>query len=164
MPVKPVLYRFETCWKLQAALPEVWAAIYDSDNWPQWWKGVKSVHRLREGDANGLHAINAYVWKSWLPYELHFELELEEEKPLAFLRCKASGELAGEGIFHISEQDGIVTVLYNWNVYTQKTWMNVLAPLAKPFFYYNHRIVMQWGAAGLARKLHAKLVSFSSKP
>lgn len=195
MSVKPVLYQFETTWELQASLPEVWDVIYNSDQWPLWWKGVLSVKRLRDGmsgipvnapnnlhdknhdvpgddnfnstptgSSNGLHAVNAYVWKSWLPYELHFTLELVEEVPLKLIRCKADGELAGEGIFRISEANGIVSVRYNWNVYTQKNWMNILAPLARPFFYYNHKLVMKWGAEGLAKKLHAKLAGFSSRP
>ncbi len=164
MPVSPVPYHFETTWQLEAPLHAVWDAIYDTDHWPQWWKGVLSVHRLQEGDAVGLHARNAYVLKSRMPYALRFNLELEEKEPYRLLRCKATGELVGEGIFHISEQAGAVTVQYNWNVYTQKAWMNILAPIARPFFHANHRQVMRWGAEGLARRLNARLLRFTSLP
>jgi hypothetical protein len=48
---------------------------------------------------------------------------------------------------------------YDWNVRTTKSWMNLLAPLARPLFQWNHKVVMQQGAEGLARRLNARLVS-----
>jgi hypothetical protein len=34
--------------------------------------------------------------------------------------------------------------------------MNLLAPLARPIFRWNHDVVMDWGADGLARRLGVK--------
>jgi hypothetical protein len=34
-----------------------------------------------------------------------------------------------------------------------KPRMNLLAPAARPLFTWNHDVVMDWGAGGLARKL-----------
>jgi hypothetical protein len=31
--------------------------------------------------------------------------------------------------------------------------MNLLAPIAKPFFSWNHNVVMGWGGEGLAKRL-----------
>lgn len=36
-------YAFITRWQVRAPLPEVWDLIYDSVQWPQWWKGVLAV-------------------------------------------------------------------------------------------------------------------------
>ena len=33
-------YRFLTTWCLEAPIEPVWEAIHDSENWPQWWRGV----------------------------------------------------------------------------------------------------------------------------
>lgn len=162
--IQPAIYRFETNWQLQASLPAVWDAIYATAHWPGWWKGIRSVTNLRPADANNLHAMNAYTLRSRMPYVLRFNLELVEEIPYTLLRCACTGDLEGEGIFHITAAAGIVNVKYNWNVCTKKGWMNVLAPLARPFFNANHREVMRWGAEGLAAKLGVRLVGFSSRP
>lgn len=162
--IQPAIYRFETNWQLQASLPAVWDVIYATEQWPAWWKGILSVTQLRPADADGLHAVNTYALRSRMPYVLRFNLELVEEVPRALLRCACTGDLEGEGIFHITATGGIINVRYNWNVRTKKRWMNVLAPLARPFFNANHREVMRWGAEGLAGRLGAPLVGFSSRP
>ena len=42
---------------------------------------------------------------------------------------------------------------YDWNVATTKAWMNLLAPVARPVFKWNHDVVMGWGAEGISKKL-----------
>jgi hypothetical protein len=37
--------------------------------------------------------------------------------------------------------------------------MNLLAPVARPIFKWNHDVVMGWGAEGLARKLGVERLS-----
>jgi hypothetical protein len=36
--------------------------------------------------------------------------------------------------------------------------MNLLAPIARPLFKWNHDVVMHWGGEGLARRLGVRLV------
>ena len=48
---------------------------------------------------------------------------------------------------------GVTTVTYDWNIVTTKRWMNLLAPVAKPFFQWNHDVVMEWGRECLEKKL-----------
>jgi hypothetical protein len=38
--------------------------------------------------------------------------------------------------------------------------MNLLAPIARPFFRWNHDTIMRWGAEGLAKKLNSRLPGF----
>jgi hypothetical protein len=65
----------------------------------------------------------------------------------------ASGELEGTGVWTFSHANGITTVRYDWNVDTTKRWMNRLAPIARPFFQWNHDVVMTWGQQGLEKLL-----------
>ena len=52
--------------------------------------------------------------------------------------------------------DGNETILrYDWNVETTKRWMNLLAPIARPLFKWNHNVVMSWGAKGIEERLGA---------
>jgi hypothetical protein len=36
--------------------------------------------------------------------------------------------------------------------------MNLLSPIAKPFFRWNHNVIMRWGGIGLAKRLGCKLL------
>ena len=151
-------YSFVTKWEIEASLEQVWDTIYTSLEWPQWWKGVLSVQEIEKEDVNGINGVNAYTWKSVLPYELTFTMRLTEKEPMKRLKGIAFGELEGQGEWIFNEQNGIIQIQYNWDVYTKKVWMNYLSFLLKPAFRYNHNVVMHWGAMGLAKKLQAKLV------
>ena len=109
-------YRFLTTWCLGAPIDPVWDAIYDSERWPQWWRGVERVVELAPGDEDGLGQRAAYTWRSRLPYELTFEVELTRQERPHLLEGEASGELAGTGTWRLSEGGGVTTVLYEWDV------------------------------------------------
>ena len=57
---------------ITAPINDVWYSIYESEDWPNWWKGVKRVKMLKENDTTGVNGIREYTWKSVLPYELRF--------------------------------------------------------------------------------------------
>ena len=71
----------------------------------------------------------------------------------------AEGELTGRGHWRLYEHAGVTAVTYDWNVRTTKSWMNLIAPLAKPIFEYNHNVVMRWGGEGLAGRLDCNLLA-----
>jgi hypothetical protein len=51
-------------------------------------------------------------------------------------------------------EDGRATLVrYDWNIRTNRWWMNVLAPLAGGLFKSNHDFVMRSGAEGICRRL-----------
>jgi uncharacterized protein YndB with AHSA1/START domain len=149
-------YRFLTIWCLEAPIDPVWEAIYDSERWPEWWRGVESVVEVAPGDEDGVGQVGRYVWKSRLPYELDFEMMTTRVERPHLLEGEASGELAGTGRWRLFEADGTTAVLYEWNVRTTRPWMNLLAPLARPVFAWNHDWVMRNGGEGLARRLGAR--------
>jgi uncharacterized protein YndB with AHSA1/START domain len=152
-------YRFLTTWLLEADRERVWDAIYESERWPQWWKGVLEAEKLEEGDEAGVGQYGRYVWKSKLPYRLEFFVRTTKVEKPRLLEGDASGELAGTGRWRLFEQDGVTAVLYEWNVRTTKPWMNAVGPLARPVFERNHDLVMRWGGEGLARRLGVKLLA-----
>ena len=154
----PSQYSFVTNWELKAPLQDVWDAVYNSLEWPQWWRGVRSVVEIKENDANGINGIRRYKWKSFLPYQLTFSMRLTEKDLLRRLKGVAFGELEGTGVWAFTEQNGIVHVQYKWNIITNKKWMNTFVFLLKPVFKFNHNIVMQWGGKGLAKKLGTNLL------
>jgi uncharacterized protein YndB with AHSA1/START domain len=151
-------YQFVTTWCLEAPIEPVWDAIYDSERWPEWWRGVESVVELNPGDENGVGQVGRYVWKSRLPYELEFQVVTTRVDRPHLLEGEASGELAGTGRWRLFESDGTTAVIYEWNVRTTRPWMNLLGPLARPVFAWNHDWVMRNGGVGLARRLGTRLL------
>ena len=45
------------------------------------------------------------------------------------------------------------------SVWNETRWMNMLAPVARPLFEWNHNVVMNWGAKGLSERLGASVVA-----
>ena len=99
------------------------------------------------------------AWRSRIPYDLEFEFTVHDMDEPCSMSGEADGELTGSGQWRLFEQDGVTAVTYEWNVHTTKPWMNVLAPVARPIFEYNHNVVMRWGGEGLARRLGCNLLA-----
>jgi uncharacterized protein YndB with AHSA1/START domain len=158
-------YRFLTTWVLDADRERIWDAIHASERWPGWWRGVERMVELEPGDESGVGQLARYTWRSKLPYELEFEMRTTRVERPHLIEGEASGELAGTGRWRLFEQgaaggDGPTTaVVYEWNVRTTRAWMNLLAPIARPIFAWNHDYVMRNGGEGLARLLGCRLLA-----
>lgn len=149
-------YKFLSTWKIEAPIGRVWQTLNDVGGWPGWWKGVVSVVELEPGDDNGVGSIRRTTWKSALPYKLEFDSEVIRVEHERYIEARAFGELEGVGIWHLMNDGGSGTrVDYDWRVKTTKPWMNAIAPLARPFFRWNHDVIMKWGEQGIKRHLAA---------
>lgn len=152
-------YEFVTIWRVEAPIEAVWEVINDSQNWSQWWRGVLKVKEIKNGDQNGVGDIFRSRWRSRLPYTLEFDSEVVRVEHLKQIEARAFGELEGSGIWTLTkESENVTNVRYDWRVKTTKAWMNWFAPIAKPFFRWNHDAIMRWGAEGLAKKLNCRLL------
>lgn len=153
-------YNFVTVWRFESPLEPVWNLVYHSKDWPRWWRGVESVEELESGGGADDHvgSLYRYTWKSKLPYRLKFDMRLTRVEPMSVIEGEAVGELKGRGRWQLSDAGGVTTVRYDWNVETTRRWMNLVAPLARPLFKWNHNVVMGWGAEGLSKRLGVPLV------
>jgi hypothetical protein len=145
-------YRLLSTWILATPVERVWDALDDALRWPEWWHGVERVE---------LVAPNRYrsTWRSALPYSVSFEFSVERREAPYLLAGRASGELAGEGVWRLYEARGQTASTWEWSVRTTARWMNALGPVARPAFVWNHDVVMRRGAHGLARRLGCRLVA-----
>ena len=151
-------YEFVTIWRVEAPRERIWTEIHNSNEWPTWWKGVESVVEVRKGDETGVGSIRRYTWKSKLPYRLSFDMQTIRIEPPVLLEGIAIGELEGRGLWQLSIEGSETIVRYDWNVNTTKRWMNLLAPIARPVFEWNHNAVMSWGAQGLGERLGVSVI------
>jgi uncharacterized protein YndB with AHSA1/START domain len=155
-------YSFLTTWCLEAPREPVWDAIWASERWPEWWRGVVGAKTMVEGDEDGIGQVGHYTWRSRLPYDLEFEMRTTRVLKPHLLEGQAKGELAGTGLWRLFEQDGdtpVTAVVYEWNVSTTKPWMNLFSPIARPVFERNHDWVMRNGGEGLAKLLGCRLLA-----
>jgi uncharacterized protein YndB with AHSA1/START domain len=146
-------YIFITQWWFDAPIERVWDAIRDSEKWPEWWRSVVSVEKIRPGDADGVGDVRRYTWRGRLPYELTFDMKTTRVEELHRIEGTASGELEGRGIWRLVSEESGTSVRYDWNVRATKRWMRLLAPVARPIFAWNHDKVMADGERGLRKLL-----------
>ena len=146
-------YAFITQWWFDAPIERVWDAIRNSEKWPEWWRSVVSVEKLREGDANGVGDMRRYTWRGRLPYKLRFDMTTTRVEAPNRIDGTASGELEGTGVWRLAPDNDGTSVRYDWNVRATKRWMRLLAPVARPIFSWNHDAVMADGEKGLRRLL-----------
>ncbi|MEA2355795.1 MAG: hypothetical protein QOD61_1924 [Solirubrobacteraceae bacterium] len=151
-------YKFLTTWCVDAPLEQVWDVLNETESYPEWWKGVQAVELLRDGDDQGVGQVSRFSWRSVLPYTLRFDMRVTRVERPHLIEGQATGELEGRGIWRLYEGNG-TAVVYDWQVRTTQAWMNLLGPVARPAFAWNHDLVMRQGGLGLAAKLGAPLVA-----
>jgi hypothetical protein len=93
---------------------------------------------------------------------VRFDLRVTRNERPWLLEGQATGVLEGLGRWTLTRQEGGTTVNYLWAVRTTRWWMNLLAPIARPFFTRNHDAVMTNGGKSLARHLKARLLHHES--
>ena len=144
---------------MEAPRERAWEVIDDALSWPEWWRGVVRVDELDPGGPNRVGSRYEIEWRSRLPYPLVFEFTTERVERPRVMEGRAEGELAGLGRWRLFEDAGVTAVVYEWNVRTTKPWMNMLGPVARPVFAWNHDVVMRWGGEGLARRVGGRLLA-----
>jgi len=143
-------YTLVTVWRIRAPLEMVWGVLSRPERWPTWWPYVKRVEMLSPGNPKtGIGLVHRHHWSTCLPYGLRFELEALEIKPFTHVRTRVSGDLVGVGWCRTRASGPVTLIRFDWHVHTVPRWMNVLSPLARPVFLWNHQRVMAAGERAL---------------
>ena len=150
-------YHFVSIWQIQAPIERVWEEIYHAERWPSWWKYVVGVDELEPGAANGVGRRLHLLFRTRLPYTLGFDVRVTRVQPPSELVAETTGELEGTGRWTLTSVDGGTRVRYNWDIRTTRRWMNLLAPVGRQAFSWNHDELMREGAQSLARRLDVDL-------
>jgi hypothetical protein len=118
---------------------------------------VVGVEELEPGAADGVGKRLRLLFRTRLPYTLGFDVRVTRVQRPSELEAEATGELEGTGRWTLTPADGGTLVRYNWDIRTTRWWMNLLAPVARPMFSWNHDQLMREGGQSLARHLGADL-------
>lgn len=161
-------YRFLTEFELSSSPSAVEEALRDVTGWPTWWRWARRIDLLTPE-----HGVVGARYRNWIStpllYGFVYDTEIVEVGN-DLIRLDVSGDLAGSGLFrHRSTPDGGSFLSFEWSVETRKRWMNVLAPLARPVFTWNHHLLMSDFGDGLGRAsdgdlLHTRHVAPGPSP
>lgn len=146
-------YSFVTTWRLQAPVGRVWEAIRDYQAWPLWWPSVVEARQISPGSPDGSGEVATFTFRTRLPYRVCFTMTTTSVRAPYELDGRAAGELEGTGRWRLAAEGDATIVHYYWDVRTTRRFMNLLAPLARPIFAWNHDQVMESGRCGLERLL-----------
>ncbi len=149
-------YAFTTHWYLDAPIDRVWGVLHDWQQWPRWWPQVQQVTAHHLDGLDGLGGVRRFIWATPLGYQLRLDLTTTRLEEPHWMEGTAVGDLEGVGCWHLQADGEGTAVTYTWKVRTNKRWMNLLAPLARPLFAWNHDLVMRSGYNGLVRHLQAQ--------
>ena len=156
-------FKFVSRWELSSGREQVWDALVDFNNWPIWWPGLQKVVETIHGDSNGIGQKATAVWRGPVGYSLKMAIEAVERVHPDYLRGVASGDVVGEGTWHLgTTEDNWTSIEFDWDVRANRKWMEFLAPVARPLFVSSHDHVMKEGAEGIATHLSCNMRDFSA--
>ena len=141
-------YEFHSRWLIPTDLAIVEAIILDSKRWRVWWPDIIRV----EGEPVPGYVGARYqvTWRSVVGYTLDLAIIVTGYTEGEQMTFDSSGDLDGHGTFMLSQLPSQPTeIAISWSVTTTKRWMNLFAPVLRPFFAWNHRLLMSRGEKGL---------------
>ncbi|MDP9226742.1 MAG: SRPBCC family protein [Actinomycetota bacterium] len=150
-------YLFVTTWEVLVPIERLWPEVKDPETWSTWWPGLVAVKEIEPGDDQARGAVMEFRFKSRLPYTLSFRGRITRVEPPTLIEIRTVGELEGVAVYELEDLGERTRTCLRWSVRTTKPWMNILAPLARPLFSWNHDLLMKAGARGLSRKLGAEV-------
>lgn len=154
-----VLYHFVTDIRVAASPDEAWDVLVDPTTWPGWWRRLRRVEVTAPGRPDGVGMRYRVTVRAALPYTLSFESETTRIRRPSYWEARVLGELQGTGLYEVFPVDGGSGVRHTWIVATTRPWMNLLAPVARPVFAWNHAVLMRDFATGFAGRLGVRLLS-----
>jgi hypothetical protein len=142
-------YSFVTTWRVTAPIGKVWDALQCIS---VWWPGMATPRHLNPGQ-DGVGARYERVTRGKLPYNLRYVITVTRYEPPHVCTYDSEGDLVGKGSYVLTTAGDATEVVFTWDVTTTGRAMNLLAPLLKPLFAWNHNWVMTEGLKGLERYL-----------
>ena len=116
-----------------------------------WWPGV-AVAESRAVLAPGTSLLLAV--RSPLGYRLRVRLTITDIERGRMLAAAGAGDLRGTGRVEIAAAAGeAASVVFHWDVVTERPWMNATAFALRPVFVRAHERVMARGERGLRAAL-----------
>ncbi len=133
---------------------EVYTILSDAEALARWWPAVYlDVKEVEKGDLNSIGKKVKLFTKGWLPYTIRWDFEvIENIKPVTFT-IKASGDLAGKGVWLLRQDGDFCNVSFDWRIEAEKRFLKTFSFILKPIFSANHKWAMKKGEESLKLEL-----------
>ena len=105
------VYSFLSTWCLEAPREPVWEAIWESERWPEWWRGVVAAKKLAEGDLD--------FFARALPQTEHWRLLPQVIDDAVFLDIEAAGEKVT--VAGVLDRDGLASFLEDLSGFRERS-------------------------------------------
>jgi hypothetical protein len=136
-------YRYTNIWRLKYRPEEVHRVLEDLGEYPRWWPEVRRVDRVDDDTVR-------IVARSLLPYSLIFEAtDRRQDKQSGVLEIAMRGDLEGFSRWTIEADRAGTCATFEEDVIARKESLRRLAFVARPFFRWNHSLMMRNGRRGL---------------
>lgn len=154
-------YHFLSDFTMTSRRDAVWDALKAVEAWPSWWRWLKRIDVVRAATSeNGVGAIYRNHIGSPTGYSFTFEGETSDVEHLRRIDLTLTGEIDGRIRYLLSDHpSGGTRIAYAQLVETPKWWMNLLAPIARPGFTWNHDKLMTDFGRGLAKASGGELLT-----
>ncbi len=137
-------YRFVNVWHLKFRPEEVYSVLEDVGEYPRWWPEVRRVDRIDDSTVR-------IVARSVLPYSLTFRAtDSRRDERSGVLEIAMLGDLDGFSRWTIEPERAGTLATFEEEVIARKKSLRRLAWVARPFFRWNHAVMMRHGRRGLS--------------
>jgi hypothetical protein len=136
-------YRFVNVWHMKFRPEEVYRVLEEIGAYPRWWPEVRCVDRIDDSTVR-------MVARSVLPYSLTFRAtDAGQDEGAGVLEVAMHGDLEGYSRWTIDSEDAGTLATFEEEVIVRKKSLRRLALVARPFFRWNHAVMMRHGRQGL---------------
>jgi hypothetical protein len=150
-------YEFLTEWTVEGDIVEVAAVLKDVEAFPNWWRPIYRAAKIVDpGDPDGTGRIVEFTTRGFLPYVLRWSIEVVESREPHGFTFRASGDLAGMGVWALRQDGKYVKVHMDWRVRAEKTVIRVSSFALRSVFSRNHLWAMAKGEEGLQAELRRR--------
>jgi uncharacterized protein YndB with AHSA1/START domain len=159
-----------TDWSLNAPRDKVWPVLIAAEQWPSWWRALKRVELVADGDESGVGAVRRMTWSTlpWstlplpsrrleqaLPLSLTLDMHITRVEPMRRIEGEARGAVSGRARWDIWPDGQRTRVRYDWIAEVMEPRLRQLAPLLRQVFVWQHNKIMASGFKGLVAALAA---------
>jgi carbon monoxide dehydrogenase subunit G len=121
----------------------LWAALTDTERFPEWWPWLKSFDATGKGLAPGTVARCAV--RAPLPYTLEFAVRVDRVVARESIETVVSGDLDGPARLEVDGDDGQSSARLTWSVELRLPFLSAASLVARPVLLWAHDRVVSSG-------------------
>lgn len=151
-------YQFTTFWRVQSTCTEISDVLGNASDLVRWWPSVYlGVTESEPGDPEtGVGKVISLYTKGWLPYTLHWQFRVTENRHPHGFSLEAWGDFVGRGVWTFAQDGEWVDITYDWRIAAEKPLLRRLSFIMKPIFSANHQWAMKKGEESLRLELQRR--------